>query len=389
MRRYRWLVVNQSQSPMFQKMLGRLSRRLGPCLLVTGTPHPNDDHPNLTIIQGPTYNRTSQLSRVKSWARFTVFATAQIIKYRSKVSFVWSVTNPPVLPHLVWSLTKLTKVKTAILIWDLYPDHLVRQGWVPDNGYIVRAWNSLNGRAIRAADVTITIGNKMADAISAQLGDDTVDIHVVPNWSDTEWLTPIDKSKNPFVAKHGLGDKTIVMYSGNLGGSHGTDILVDVAQLLEDNDTIQFVIIGDGLGATALDQQINDRCIGNILRLPLQPWSELPYSLASGDIAIVSQSIESSDLSVPSKTYSAMAVGSTILALTGSDSDLAMLVEGNNIGAVCSSQSPEEIASRIRSWVDTPQERKTLGKNARRVSLEQYSEQAIEERLFKLFENLV
>jgi hypothetical protein len=80
-----------------------------------------------------------------------------------------------------------------------------------------------------------------------------------------------------------------------------------------------------------------------------QPWEVIPRSLASGDVAVVAQSADSAHLSVPSKTYSALAVGSAILAITPRESDLGRLVLEEGVGWVCEPGDTEALTNVLTS----------------------------------------
>ena len=61
-----WTVLNQSHSPSFTRMLGRLSGTLGPCRLLTGMAHEGAVE-GVWRSRGPGYSRTSLGRRLISW----------------------------------------------------------------------------------------------------------------------------------------------------------------------------------------------------------------------------------------------------------------------------------------------------------------------------------
>lgn len=374
-----WVVLNQSQSPAFQHMLTDLARDLGPCELITGMSHPQRDG-DLRIVPAPPYDRASISRRAASWMRFLGVAGLHLTRVRNR-PFVWAVTNPPMLVHLAGTLARARGMRYGLLIWDLYPDHLVRMGWLSETHPATRAWAALNRRAFLGAEIVITIGDRMASAIRRQLGDASgrCRLEVVPNWADTTELRPLAKATNPFACEHGQAGKLTVMYSGNIGATHGLGGMTGAARRLSDRSDVHFLIIGDGLGV----EEIRGATEGlkNVTLLPPQPWERLRESLATADVAVVAQAPGTEDLSVPSKTYAALATGSAILGLTSDDSDLAQLVREQRVGAVFGRDDVAGITATIEAWADRPELLQPMRERARAVAESRYSHEAVREQL--------
>ncbi len=268
--------------------------------------------------------------------------------------FVLAVTNPPFLPNVVWSAARVRRLGYAILVWDLYPEHVVRMGVSSDDSVGVRGWRAWNGRVYRDAGAVISLGPRMAAAVEAQGGSMRRPCEVIPNWADPA-LRPLPKVDNPFAHEHGFVDRTVVMYSGNLGGSHALEPMLQAAAVCSARDDVVFVVVGDGLGLEAVRRRANELGVPpRVLRfLPRQEWSALPLSLSCADVAVVAQSPGTEHLSVPSKTYSALAVGSAIAAITGADSDLAELVLRHRCGFVA--RSAESFTTELLARLDEPE----------------------------------
>ncbi|HIA01381.1 MAG TPA: glycosyltransferase WbuB [Myxococcales bacterium] len=202
----------------------------------------------------------------------------------------------------------------------------------------------------------------------------------MPNWADTDTIKPIQKSDNPFAVEHGQADKITVLYSGNMGAAHGLLPVIEAAQLLEEHSGTSFLFIGDGIGKAEAEQAVAERRLSNVSLLGFQPWEVLPHSLATGDIAVVIQAPGSEHLSVPSKTYTAMAAGNAILALTSPESDLAQLVTTHQASVVCARDDSQGIAKVIAELSANPEQLKGLKTNARKAAEKHFSPKVIFER---------
>lgn len=375
-----WLVVNQSQSPQFQTMLEEIADAIGPGELLTGMSFPSGTE-RLRTLQGPPYDRASVMRRIGSWTAFTLAATGRLL-FGRRPRFILVTTNPPSLPGLAWLASRLRRVPYVLLYWDLYPDHAVLAGWLRDNGMLARLWRRMNRAAMRRAAAVVTIGVGMAQRLRAQ--SDGVEIEVIPNWADTAWIRPLPKERNPLSTEYGALDRLTVLYSGNIGMTHGVDRLVAAAAEFAPADDVSFVIVGDGLGLAAAEEVARQNGARNVRFVPRQPWDALPLSLAVGDIAVVIQEPGTEHLSVPSKLYSSLAAGSAILALTSDDSDLAALVREFRFGQV-SAPHPRAIADAIRVWQADPSLLNAMRARARRAAEEHFSREVIAQRMKDLF----
>ncbi len=91
--------------------------------------------------------------------------------------------------------------------------------------------------------------------------------------------------------------------AGNLGATHNIEFIIEMAGALKDERNIHFLIIGEGAKWQLVEKAIEQEKLDNITLLPFQSEEVLPYSMATGDIAIVSMQPGSEGLMVPSKAF--------------------------------------------------------------------------------------
>jgi glycosyltransferase involved in cell wall biosynthesis len=343
----RWAVLTQVQSPTFQRLWENLACRFGPCLLVTGMPFDVAPDAPLAVRKAAAYDRRGLGRRALSWGRYLLGA-AGALAARGGPARVLAVGNPPLLPHLAWVMGRLRRVRYALIIWDIFPDHLVEMGWLGGSNPVVKAWAGLNRRALLGAEVVITLSEGMAETIRRGLGEGAAAcrIDVIPSWADTDLVRPLEKSSNAFAISQDQTDKTTVMYAGNMGASHDLATIVAAAADLRDDERLRFMFVGGGFGREKLEKSAAAIGLGNVTFSDWVPWADVPVMLAAADIAVVAQTSRNADLSLPSKTYNAMAAGSAILAITPAGSDLARLVRDHGAGEVC---DPGDVAGAVRA----------------------------------------
>lgn len=152
-------------------------------------------------------------------------------------------------------------------------------------------------------------------------------------------------------------EQIVVLYSGNMGGKQGLDILADVARLLMPNTNLVFVFCGNGAGRADLLA----RCEGlyNVRFLDLQPAARLPDLLATADIHLLPQRADAADLVMPSKLTGMLASGRPVVATAHAGTDLATVVE--NCGLVVPPEDPVAMANAINTLATDQHLRETLG----------------------------
>jgi len=193
-------------------------------------------------------------------------------------------------------------------------------------------------------------------------------IEVIYPWSDSRLFRSINKHENAFIIGNNLQGKFIVLYSGNLGFTHQVELIPDLAKII-DRDNIVFVMIGDGDKKKQLQEKIFRWKLDNCILLPWQPFEMLPFSLASADIGIISLGTNTSQVSIPSKTFNLMSAGVPLLCMASDTSELADIVKKFQNGACFDPVDLTVIRDFILMLADNPALREKMSENSRNASL--------------------
>jgi colanic acid biosynthesis glycosyl transferase WcaI len=171
-------------------------------------------------------------------------------------------------------------------------------------------------------------------------------ITLIPNWADPEIVRPLPK-ENAFRTRHGIENKFIVMYAGNLGLTSCLEDVLAAAIVLKEDPDIYFLIIGEGVKKTELERIAQANRLENIAFLPYQPRQSFPEVLATADLNLVTLNCSSSLSSLPSKVFNIMASARPILAVAPPESELAWLVKTSNCGVANAPEHPDSLAEAI------------------------------------------
>ena len=292
------------------------------------------------IIKTIKYNKNSTIKRLFTWIGAFIHLLF-VVWSRGKDCHLVLVSNPP----LNVFIPLFTRKKFSYVVYDLYPDSLFSQGFIKRDSIIGRWWINQNKKVFAKAECIFTLSEDMKKAVAQYVSEDKV--RIVYNWAHNEHMRPIQKQDNTFLVKHNLQDKFIVLYSGNMGMTHDIDIMVDVANRMKDNQRIHFLFIGEGAKRPIIEKKITEYGLTNCTVLPFQPLEVLPYSMGAADIAVVTTDAKQSGLSVPSKTYTYLATGATLLCLADDNTELGKLAKAQCVGKCFRSDNIEGIVDFI------------------------------------------
>ena len=270
------------------------------------------------------YNRTSTFKRLWTWGLCTIHLFFLLVwKYRKHKILYY--TNPPTayFNSLVFSNP------FSIVVFDTYPNALSLIGVKPTS-FFYKIWAKINKRVFKRAQKIITLSEGMKQQLLDYVDENK--IQVVSIWPGSGDFKPIQKEGNKFLLEKKWMNKFIVLYSGNLGIGHKLEVLIEAAEGLRDIDEILFLFIGEGSKKRKLQDLVTQKQLNNVEFLTWQDASVLPYSLASGDLAVVALEPEATHASVPSKTFNYMAVGAPLLAIGSPGSELESLIDKHQIG---------------------------------------------------------
>jgi glycosyltransferase involved in cell wall biosynthesis len=259
-------------------------------------------------------------------------------------------SNPPFLGLVGYIFKRLRRQHYVVLIYDIFPDGLVRFGLLKESALITRLWVKMNRVVWENADIVFTIGDKMRDELERKFDASKTPVGkivVVPNWANTDWIRPLAKAENEFARKYDLVGKLTIMYSGNLGETHDIETILAAARELKEQESIRFVIIGDGSKKQTVERAKCRDDLANLTVLALQPEQTLPCSLAAAEIGIVTLDSGCEGLSVPSKTFYYMAAGCALIGLCDGDSEVAHIIYEHNCGITVEPGDVEAMVSAI------------------------------------------
>ncbi|GAA0218886.1 glycosyltransferase family 4 protein [Halobaculum roseum] len=328
-------------------------------------------------IRAPQVRQSSIPRRLFNWGIFTVWMFVVMLLSRTeKEREVIFVSNPPFLPVAMWLVCRIRGWDYTYIVYDLYPDQPVELDYIPEGSIPHRIWDFFNRRSFLAANHIVALGPVMKNRISRNAGPkfDESKVEIIHNWEDEDFIRPKEKAENWFSEEHGLVDQFTILYSGNIGDFHDLETLVEAAAEFE-NENVGVLIIGEGdnkSNIVSLAEELGIR--GETVEfLPYQPWDDLPYSLTSADVSVVTVKEGFEGICVSSKLYTAMAAGDPVLTIAQPDDDESRIVDQFDAGIHVSQGDVEGIVEAIERWRSKPELVEEQGANAREAFEENFT----------------
>ena len=184
----------------------------------------------------------------------------------------------------------------------------------------------------------------------------------LPNGVDLESFVPSEPDVH-LRNELGLSDRPTFVYAGSHQVSHGLEVVLEAAALLD--SSIQLVFVGDGTDKQRLVSHARQRGLTNVRFLDPRPVSEIPRILSLGRGAlVVLRGEEAFSGSRPAKMLPAMACGIPLVYCGRGEG--ARIVSESDSGLVVPPGDARALAQALRVLATDAALARHLGRNGRR-----------------------
>ncbi len=265
---------------------------------------------------------------------------------------VIAVTNPPTMPLVGVLVAVLRRAHLVPLFHDIVPVVLEVAGRRPSGSLAVRFARSITSLVVGRARTVVVVGRPLVAELESY--GPTAELEVIPNWSDDADVVPIAPEDSAIRRTLGLVGQRVALYAGTFGRANDLETVLEAAAILAPRSDITVVLCGDGPQRATIEQRIEQRGSINVVLTGPYPREQQSDMYGVGDIVIVTLLAGMGRSSMPSRTYNALAAGCPVVACTDSDSELALLIEEHDVGAVVPTGDAAGLAAEIVRLLDDP-----------------------------------
>ncbi|MEE2789711.1 MAG: glycosyltransferase family 4 protein [Myxococcota bacterium] len=332
-----------------------------------------DQHNGVEILRVWLYApQGGTLAKMANYASFTAsaFAAASTI---ADVDVVFTPSPPLTLGVVDQLISRFRKVPFVYNLQDLFPEAAIRLG-VLTNPFVIKGFEALERQVYRKAHHLSVISEGFKAHCVAR-GVPQAKVTVIPNYTDTSFVTPRAKRGNRYRQAHGLARKFVVQFSGRMGYSQGLDTVVSAWALLKDLPDIRLMLVGEGQARPMLDDALGDD--PRVILLPVQPRADLPDLLASADVSLAPLRHGMAGTSVPSKIFGIMASARPVIAGVDHGSDADLLIQRAQCGLVVTPEDASALAAAIRRLYHNRREANAMGRKGRAYAVAHHSQDVV------------
>lgn len=262
------------------------------------------------------------------------------------------ITSPFFLPFLVtWPRGRGRRAPIVNILNDLFPDALIHAGMLKARKWPARCLGKMTRFCLQECDATVFLGSRLKTFAEETYGRARIG-RIIPVGADSTFVRSDPPA--PFPRTEPLR----ILYSGTMGHMHDVDTLLEVVKRGLP-PRVHLAFHSSGVGYARMCRALGDVDRGPISQLSLlgplsdHAWRE---TLSHYAVGLVTLKDGAEHVSMPSKTYSALAAGQALLAVCPANSDLAELVRRHRCGWVVTPGKADELASLLAHLAANPEE---------------------------------
>jgi len=262
---------------------------------------------------------------------------------------------------------------------DLFPQWVIDEGMLSERSIITKYFRFFEKINYEYADV---IG-LMSDANLAyfhELYPKYKKIEVLRNWAD---ISPQHSSISTINIrkKHGLENKIIFFYGGNIGHAQDMSNLVRLAKNMQPYENAHFLFVGQGDQFNFVKNEIEALSLENTTLLPSVSQSQYKEILTQMDIGLFSLAKSHKAHNFPGKLLGYMVQSLPILGSVNLGNDLIDFLNNKDAGIAFINGEDDKLLEAAINLMDNNDLRASLGENAYKVLSEYFSVESATEKI--------
>jgi colanic acid biosynthesis glycosyl transferase WcaI len=282
--------------------------------------------------------------RMLHYLSFTVSAAIGGL-FTATPDIVYVVSPPYFLGLAGWIIARLRKSHIAFDVQDFWPEAPIALGYIK-NPLAIRISLAIEKFIYSQSDIIFAVSDIMKQKI-VKRGVNEKKVLPIYNWVDLK--TSESDSRDSQRKRLHLEQKFIVLFAGNIGQAQGLEIVIDAANLLRNQPDISFVILGDGMERSRLQQKSRNLALNNVIFLDPVQESMVPSYLGMADVLLVSLApAKHREAAIPSKLQVYMANGKPVLASVAGAT--AKLISSAGCGIVVPPKNPNNLAKGVLTF---------------------------------------
>jgi colanic acid biosynthesis glycosyl transferase WcaI len=277
-------------------------------------------------VRGTAFGKSHKAGRLADALTLLLGFLWELIRL-PRFDVIVAMTQPPLVAVVAAAVARVKGSRLISWIMDLNPDEAIAAGWLRGDSAAALILSAALRFSLNSSDRIVVLDRYVRSRIAAK-GIPPEKIAIIPPWSHDTHVGYDPAGGAAFRAAHGLADKFVVMYAGNLSIVHPVATLLEAAARLREHAGIVFCFVGGGLGRHEVEAFVRAHGLSNIVLLPYQPLDTLAAALSAADLHAIVMGDAMPGIVHPCKIYNVLAVGSSFLYIGPCASHVGEIVAG-------------------------------------------------------------
>lgn len=276
------------------------------------------------------------------------------------------------------------KVPYIFEVRDLWPEVPIQMGALR-NPILIKIARYFEQIIYKNAKHVIALSPGMLDGILKYIPRERTSM--IPNMAKKDEFWPREKD-TALIEQLELSQETLkVIHFGALGIANGASTIIESANLMKADKTVEFIFVGGGATEKTLKKLCKEYGLENVKfigRFSMLLMSEIVNFC---DVSLVSfKNLPILYTNSPNKLFDSLSAGKPIIV--NSAGWTKELVEQHHCGYYYDPNNPKQLVEKIKYLQANPEEVKILGKNARRLAENKYDKSILCNQFVHVVENI-
>ncbi|EFE87080.1 glycosyltransferase family 4 protein [Fusobacterium periodonticum] len=285
-------------------------------------------------------------------------------------------TPPITWAGIVKQIKKKNKIKSFLMLKDIFPQNAVDIGLMKKNGLIFKYFKRKEKLLYEVSDYIGCMSNGNIDYVLENNPEISKEkVYYFPNTKKDTGNGNIDFKK----------EKLQFVYGGNMGLPQGVLNIAPAISYFKNDRNIEFIFVGKGTEWNKINEYFKEQ--KNVKVLESLPREEYEKLLSSCDAGFILLDSRFTIPNYPSRTLAYLEKGIPIIAATDRNTDIKDLIQDNNVGLWSYSDDIDSLIKNIKIMKENKENRKEFSKNARELFLKEFQVEKSVELLHKYINN--
>lgn len=301
------------------------------------------------------------------------------------VDVILSPSPPLTIGRLNNWLGRLKGCKVVYNVQEIYPDILNMSVTNP----VFRYLRGMEKRVYNKSTAVTTIDRIFYGTIVDRF-DDKSKLHIIPNFVDTELYHSGIVCNNLNKDLFPDNDNIKLLYAGNIGFAQDWESLVRLAEKTKDMP-IEYFLIGMGVKKQWVEEQKLSLKLDNLHIIDYQPRHMMPAILAYSDLQYIFMTPEQEGMGFPSKVYTIMACGRSLLVCSGEKTPIVNFLSPVGCAKIVTNHDLEQKTDEMAQWLGTMTREKLreMGAKGENIIKAKYTKDIVTKQYVELVDSLL